>query len=353
MKSSKSSLADSLCSAMSTSEVDDTLLAKWKIQMRWRKAFLFARTGNPNLGDVLLGDVGKLRASIPQDTIVVEYALASTPPCGIMTIVAASDGIRVAEWKETDAIAIQKSIEDLRNSMECAQTMPGSTRANPMSIATASRSADRPSVPQRNASALCQKRLSSLLYDSVVESVKPHLQGMKKLIIIPSGDLANVPWAIFFDLPITVVPSLNIWNRLQTQAASAEKRRPKISVVSNAPVDQEKKRNNKPAIRDIPYSRMEALAIARAHQKSLSPFIADGKNREDFKEETKGTHILHLCAHSTFDAKFPSRSSIQLFHEPLTMSDWRELSISANLVVFSSCLSGTHSLTPTLRLCTS
>ncbi|KAL5384339.1 hypothetical protein DPSP01_005486 [Paraphaeosphaeria sporulosa] len=340
MHSSNSSVTESPSSAISTSEIDEVLLARWKIQMRWRKAFLFARTGNPNLGDVLLGDIGKLIESIPQDTIVVEYALASTPPCGIMTIVAASDGIRVAEWKQTDAIAIQKSIEDLRKSMEFAQARPGSTRAYPFSISTMSRSADRPSVPQRNASALCQERLSNLLYDSVAGPVKPHLKGMKKLIIVPSGDLANVPWSIFFNLPITVVPSLNIWNRLQTQAASAGKRHPKISVVSNAPIDHEKKRKNLPAIRDIPYSRMEALAIARAHHKGMSPFIADGKDREDFKEETKGTQILHLCAHSTFDPKFPSNSSIQLFHEPLTMSDWRELSISANLVVFSSCLSG-------------
>ncbi|KAL5412473.1 hypothetical protein PMIN03_004245 [Paraphaeosphaeria minitans] len=340
MQSSTSSVTDSPSSAISTAEIDEVLLVKWKIQMRWRKAFLFARTGNPNLGDVLLGDVGKLRGSIPQDTIVVEYALASTSPCGIMTIVAASDGIRVAEWKQTDAIAIQKSIEDLRKSMEFAQARPGSTRTCPSSTSTTCRSTDRPSAPQRNTSALCQERLSNLLYDSVAGPVKPHLEGMKKLIIVPSGDLANVPWSIFFDLPITVVPSLNIWSRLQTQAASAEKRHPKISVVSNAPIDRKKKEKNLQSVRDIPYSRMEALAIARGHHKSMSPFIADGKDREDFKEETKGAHILHLCAHSTFDPRFPSKSSIQLFDEPLTMSDWRELSIRANLVVFSSCLSG-------------
>jgi CHAT domain-containing protein len=33
-------------------------------------------------------------------------------------------------------------------------------------------------------------------------------------------------------------------------------------------------------------------------------------------------------------------SSLQLFREPLTMTDWHKLSIKADLVVFSSCLSG-------------
>ncbi|KAJ4297943.1 hypothetical protein N0V90_005842 [Kalmusia sp. IMI 367209] len=284
--SNKGSVTNSPASVMSAYQIDEELLAKWKIQMRWRKAMLFARTGNPNLGDVLLGDIEKIRASIPKDTIVVEYALASTPPCGIMTIVAASDGIRVAQWQETDATRIQESIAELRISMEFAQSRPKLTRAGHMSSASRSRSIVRPSGPQRKASAICQEKLSHLLYDSVVAPVKPHLEGMKKLIIIPSGDLANVPWAIFFDGPITVVPSLNIWSRLQTQADSAEKRFPKISVVSNAPKDKEKERKNLPAIRDIPYSRIEALAIARAHDRS--PFIADEKKREEFKAEAEG-----------------------------------------------------------------
>lgn len=52
------------------------------------------------------------------------------------------------------------------------------------------------------------------------------------------------------------------------------------------------------------------------------------------------TRVLHLCAHGTFDDQDPARSGIQLFRDPLTIHDWGELAIKADLVVFSSCLSG-------------
>lgn len=52
------------------------------------------------------------------------------------------------------------------------------------------------------------------------------------------------------------------------------------------------------------------------------------------------TRVLHLCAHGTFDNQDPARSGIQLFRDPLTIHDWGELAIKADLVVFSSCLTG-------------
>jgi hypothetical protein len=331
-------------SVVSVQPTNEELPGNMKIHMRWEKAILFARTKNPNIGDVLLGDVEEMRASIPDDTIVVEYALASTSPCGVMTIVAASDGIRTAEWKEVDTTEIRRCITDVHSSMAFSQTQPGhSTRAMRVLGSGPSRSYVRPSGMQRKKSAACQDKLSNVLYDAVVTPVTPHLLGKKKLIIIPSGELAHISWAIFFDLPITMVPSLNIWSRLQTQATTSAISTPEplISVVSNAPKDNEKGKMNLPAIRDIPYSRIEALYIARRHRKL--PFIADDKAREEFKSEAAGMNILHLCAHSTFDHNTPMSSSIQLFDKPLRMSDWRELSISADLVIFSSCLSGMYS----------
>ncbi|KAF1956976.1 hypothetical protein CC80DRAFT_52949 [Byssothecium circinans] len=339
-QSMSKSFTDPSSSVDLSQRMNATILAHMKVQIRWRKAILFARTKNPHIGDVLLGDIEEMRANIPSDTVVVEYALASTPPCGVMIIVATSDGIRLAEWNEVDAKEIHDCINNLHATMGFSRSKPGqSTRTAQRVGLGPSRSYVRPSDPQRIASAACQEKLSHVLDDAVVAPVRPHLVGKTKLIIIPSGELAHVPWTIFFDLPVTVVPSLNIWSRLQTQAASSEEvARPKISVVSNAPKDKEKERRNLPALRDIPYSRIEALCIARRHQEW--PFIADEKSRDDFKSVAEGAHILHLCAHSTFNHKTPMSSSIQLFQEPLEISDWRELSIRADLVIFSSCVSG-------------
>ncbi|KAF2642730.1 hypothetical protein P280DRAFT_478809 [Massarina eburnea CBS 473.64] len=315
------------------------IFADMKVQIRWRKAILFARTKNPHIGDVLLGDVEEIRETIPSDTLVVEYALASTPPGGIMTIIASSEGIQKAEWKEIDATNIHNCIDHLLVSMELTQSRPGqSTRAPHILSPLSSRSIVRPSGPQRKDSALRQQNLSDLLSDSVVTPVRPYLAGKNKLIIIPSGKLGHVPWSMFFkEVPVTVVPSLNIWSRLHTQASSSDVPHPKISVVSNAPTDKEKQRRNLPAIRNIPYSRIEALCIARRHQQW--PFLADEKDQQEFKTVAEGAHILHLCAHSTFNHNSPHSSSIHLFNEPLKMSDWRGLSIRADLVIFSSCVS--------------
>jgi CHAT domain-containing protein len=168
--------------------------------------------------------------------------------------------------------------------------------------------------------------------------VEPHLEGKKKIIIVPSGDLAHVPWRIFFDMPITVVPSLEIWLRLQAEVKTKEPQQPKLSIVSTAPEDKEKRMKAEPYIRNIPFSRIEALYIARLH--GHSPFLADDKDHSDLEDLTKDTQILHICAHSNFEPESPMTSSLELFRKPLTIRDWHKLSIKADLVVFSSCLSG-------------
>lgn len=336
---STSSFTASPASGLAPHATEAELLANMKIQIRWRKALLYALTKNPTIGAVLPSEIEELLPSIPSDTIVVEYALASAAPCGVMTIVVASDGVRAAEWKKINAVEIQQCIADLRASMQSSPTrMRESTRAIALPSPSPPRPAPRPAGPERKRSAVFQEHLNKLLRDAVVSPVEPHLRGKKKLIIIPSGDLAHVPWNIFFDRPITVVPSLNIWSRLQNQANATTYQDPRVSVVSNAPQDKERVKKNLPALRDIPYSRIEALYIARLH--AQWPFIADDNDREAFEAAANGTQILHLCAHSTFDPDSPMSSSIQLFRKPLTMADWRALSIKADLVVFSSCLSG-------------
>ncbi|KAF3043269.1 hypothetical protein E8E12_010221 [Didymella heteroderae] len=113
---------------------------------------------------------------------------------------------------------------------------------------------------------------------------------------------------------------------------------PKLSIVSTAPEDRKKKMNNDPGwVRNIPYSRIEALYVARLH--AQLPFLADDQDHRALENLTKDTQILHICAHSNFEPDSPMSSSLELFKEPLTISDWHWLSIKADLVVFSSCLS--------------
>ena len=314
-----------------------------KARINWRRYLLWALAQvNPALGAALPIEGGTdtieiMRASIPSDTLVVEYALVSAAPCGIMVIVAASDGVKAVEWKKINTVDIQKYIGDLRASMEIPVSVTEPERR--IRQTAPSKPTDRPSGPVRQLSATDQKRLDELFQNVVVVPVTPHLEGKEKLIIVPSGDLAHVPWTIFFPRPITVVPSLKIWTRLQAQADAGLAAPTKISIVSTEPEDKEMKKNNEPGyLRNIPFSRIEALYLARLHDQF--PFLADDKDRRALEKLAEGTHILHICAHSTFEPEAPMSSSLELFKEPLTILDWHKLSIKAELVVFSSCLSG-------------
>lgn len=301
-----------------------------RTRLRWRKCLL---------GVLTRGQVGvfetteKLRAQIPSDTLAVEYALSSTAPCGIMVIIASSTSIRAVKWQEANVEKIQTCIGALRASMQ--------TSGSRMMPIRQCRHQKRPAVPSRKDSYVAQEQLDELLRKFVVAPVQPHLEGKKNLIVVPSGDLAHVPWRIFFDLPITVVPSLEIWVRLQAQVQGQLRSSltPKSSIVSTAPVDRKKQMNNEPGwVRNIPYSRVEALYVARLH--AQLPFLADDQDHEALEDLAKESQILHICAHSNFEPDSPMSSSLELFKEPLTIGDWHRLSIKADLVVFSSCLSG-------------
>jgi CHAT domain-containing protein len=313
-------------SGILTPQQQEDVFAGMKWRMRWRKAQLYALTQvRPTIGALptggKFGSIDHIRRSLPPDTLLVEYALVSTTPSGILTIVATREEVKAAVWKRLNAANLRKGISQLRGSMT-SQNMVARDAS--------------PFTARRPMSTWEREAVMDTLRGALVAPVEEHLGKKNKLIIVPSGDLTLVPWALFFDMPITVVPSLLIWNRLHNQKSAAYTK-PKVSVISNAPIDAQRELENLPSYRDIPYSRMEALYIARAH--GISPFLSDSMDRKEFERRTVGSQILHLCAHSTFNAKEPLKSSINLFQRPLTIADWRTLAIKADLVVFSSCLS--------------
>ena len=299
-----------------------------RAQINWRRCLL---------GVLTQGQVGSaksiedMRACIPPNTLVVEYALASRAPCGVMVIVTARDAVKSVQWTETNTEEIQSCIGALRASME--------TFDDQMSPGGSSSSSPRASsAMNRRESAVHQKRLDGLLQKLLVAPVERHLAGKRDLIIIPSGDLAHVPWRIFFDLPISVVPSLQIWTCLQAQQRTVPASKPKITVISTAPEDATKKLNNESGWRrNIPFSRIEALHIARLH--SSSPFLADDKPHDALATHAKESQVLHFSAHCDFNPAAPLTSALDLFDPPLSIRHWPALKLSPALVVFSSCLS--------------
>jgi CHAT domain-containing protein len=293
-------------------------LAIARARMRWRRAYFAVK--NPTLNAALPNssftkDFSEIRGRIPEDTAVVEYALVTAPPEGLISLVITSNGIEKCTWQKIDTV--QKQVADLLDSMYSPNAGTRDTG---------------PTSPRRGGIADADE-LREGLFNTLIRPIEGPLAGKKKLIIIPSGALAHVPWTMLLEIPIAVSPSLSIWNHLHTNPPD-DKGPSKVSVVGNPP------RNEDGTLRDgdIPFSHVEAFYIARMHKEL--PFLAGENNRKKFQERVALTRVLHLCAHSTFDNEDPARSGIQLFQEPLTIHDWRDLAIKADLVVFSSCLSG-------------
>ncbi|KAF8856142.1 hypothetical protein BDZ45DRAFT_745704 [Acephala macrosclerotiorum] len=283
-------------------------VAKMQAHMRWQKAIIHAFAA---------GDISNIRRKIPEDTAVIEYALVTATTEGLISLVITSNGIKGCAWQKVDNL--QGNIRELLRSM------------TPPNVNT--RDSSPTSPRRRKISNAFDLRKS--LQEILIKPIEEHLAGKKKLVIIPSGELAHVPWTMLLSLPISIIPSLSIWDHLLSHAQpQSNSSPPKVSVVGNPPYNQDGTLRDK----DIPFSHLETFYIARMNDDF--PFLAGDNNRKQFQSWVSTTRVLHLCAHSTFDDQDPVRSGVQLFQEPLTISDWRNLAIKADLVVFSSCLSG-------------
>lgn len=299
-----------------------------KAQTRWTRAYFFAKAiVNPVTKDAVAAalpssslflDLDRARAAVPPDTLVIEYGLPSAAAAGLITMVIDCSGVLEGIWQELNVPKLKNEVQELRTAMY-------SQNARARDIAHA-----WPSHVDR-------ERLDDLqesLYKCLIQPIAHHLAKAKRLVIIPSGELVHVPWSMFVEKPVSTCPSLSIWQALHERGSSSDETDPKVSVMSNAPIDS---RTNEP--RDIPYSRLEALYVAQQNQ-DTRPELADDFDWDAFGSIASSAQVLHLCAHSSFNNQSPMRSTIQLFRDPVTLSQWHNLTMQADLVTFSSCLSG-------------
>lgn len=291
--------------------------ARSQARLRWQKAILYA-LANPTLKAALqtpspTEDASKIGAKIPKDAAVIEYALLTAPPEGLITIVITSDGVEDCAWQNIATLEIRNDVKDLLSSVQ--------------TLATGS------STGKRKRTTLTLDELREKLFSILIRPIEKSLAGKKRLVIIPSGELAHIPWTLLLHLPVSIIPSLSIWDQLESDPRDYQTPS-RVSVVSNPPRNADGSLRDK----DIPFSYIEAFYVARLYKNV--PFLADENNREQFQKWVAMTRVLHICAHSTFDTQDPAKSQIQLFSSPLTIHDWRDLAIKADLVIFSSCLSG-------------
>jgi CHAT domain-containing protein len=313
----------------------DEQIKRLRAQMRWRRAKLYAFSEiNPTFNAAVaalpnssssIRRFREMSQSIPSDTLIIEYGLPSSAPNGLVTLLISSEGVEQAVWREANSKEIRGLIRTLRKKMSDEYAM-------------VRRDAPSPASPNstKSLAEYDDKTIQDLrdgLYRHLISPIEVALRVRvpQRVIVIPSGELAHVPWGMLLDVPFSIVPSLSIWHRLHQQSTSSPSAQPQIKVFSNKPKDDHG------VSRDIPYSRVEALYLSWLHEQR--PALADDFDRNAFEQFSRSMEILHLCAHSNFDDHDPLKSSVQLFKEPWSIKQWRELAIKAHIVIFSSCLS--------------
>jgi hypothetical protein len=315
----------------------DEQMKRLRISMRWRrvKLYLFSEI-NPtfNAAVAALPNAGKARfrelsTPMPEGIVVIEYGLPSCSPGGLVTLVITAKGVEKALWCGLDSKRIRSIIRALRRMMHDDYTP---VRRDAVSTSPISPTSFR-SVSDIGDSTI--EDLRRELYGYLVEPIEVFLRSVvpERVIVVPSGELAHVPWGfLLMDYPFSIVPSLSIWHRLHRRSMSVVEQPPNVSVFSNKPKDDDG------VSRDIPFSRIEALYLSWLHEKL--PNLADDLDRKTFEEKfSRSLGILHLCAHSNFDDGDPLNSAVQLFREPWSITQWHDLAIKAHIVIFSSCLS--------------
>ncbi len=303
---------------------ESAIMERLRIRLAWRNTMMGAQSlATGRVSRWWEAGLDEILQAIPGDVVIIEYGLVQGKNPGLLSFLITSAGV-VPQWKAMRTTSILDNITKLKDLIESAQAIPLDKR---------------------------ERRLGTQILDTVrdlsaelLSQFLPELRDKPKLFVVPSGALAHIPWALLLqslDLPtpnhsVSLIPSLRIWYGLHKlsqskQATRQEAQPPPATVICNSP------RRADGSDRDIKFSRVEALYLARRHQ--TWPMLADLTDREVFERQCQQSAIIHLSSHGSFNEESPMHSNVDLFQESLTPLDLSRLAITARFVVFSSCLS--------------
>ncbi|KAI1354962.1 hypothetical protein F5Y01DRAFT_271765 [Xylaria sp. FL0043] len=303
---------------------ESAIMERLRIRLAWRQTMMGAQSlATGRVSRWWEAGLDEILQAVSDDVAIIEYGLVQGKNPGLLSFLITSAGVS-AQWKGMRTTSILDNVAKLKDLIESAQTIPLDKR---------------------------ERRLGAQIQDTVkylstelLSQFLPELRNKPKLFVVPSGALAHIPWALLLQhlaLPtanhsLSLIPSLRIWYGLhklsqRKQPASQEAQPPPATIICNSP------RRPDGSLRDIRFSRIEALYLARRH--ATWPMLADLTSRETFERQCQRSSIIHLSSHGSFNEESPMQSNVDLFQEPLTPLDLSRLAITARFVVFSSCLS--------------
>jgi len=186
------------------------------------------------------------------------------------------------------------------------------------------------------------------LYRMLVAPLADSIAGKKRLLIVPDGVLANVPFESLTDdaghyllEKYAVVYSQSASGSLMLQALALEAPAPAQDLLAfGDPV------YDVSSLPPIPYTREEVTGIARLFPESgREVFLGQAASESKVKSgDLTRFGYLHFAAHASVDDANPARSGLVLSHESgsaedgiLRAEEIARLRLNANLVVLSGC----------------
>lgn len=183
-------------------------------------------------------------------------------------------------------------------------------------LARASPAAAGGAEPALGAARLAARRLDDLAVVPVSAAV-----GDRRLVVVPSPALLNVPWALLpscRDRPVAIAPSVTAWVTAERDTRGAGGR---ALVVAGPGLD---------------HAGEEAQRVAAAHPQ-VAVLTADAATATGVAGAVRSSSVLHVAAHARLRADNPLFSSFRLADGPLRLYDVEGWPRMPATVVLSAC----------------
>lgn len=256
-------------------------------------------------------------------------ASASAPPNRRELAAALGDGALV-ELIELDGALVSLTLVDsrlVRHALGPAQPVREELEWLRFALARLNR---RNQAPAQRAAMIGGARASAESLGERLVAPLTEALGDRSLVIVPTGSLHSLPWAMLPPLrgrPVVVAPAAQTWGRLQMPEAT---RRNRVVLVAG------------PRLR---HARAEVGALAGFYSR---PLTLSGREATvaAVMRALDGATVAHLACHGHFRSDSPLFSSLELADGPLNAYELQRLRRPPKLIVLSACDLGTSDTRP-------
>jgi hypothetical protein len=182
-------------------------------------------------------------------------------------------------------------------------------------------------MPPRMATAVKQATEDDArtLAGTLIGPLREHI-GDRDLVVVPTGLLATVPWAVLTDRPVTVAPSATAWMEKRGKSASGTR-----TVLVAGPGNQ----RGPSEVLEIAGRRPGATVLTGSDATPAATLAA-----------IDGAGVAHLATHGRHEAENALFSSLELAGGPILGYDLQRLAEPPQLVVLAGCELGLSEVRP-------